>query len=253
MRITLFGLALLCLQVFAPSGWSQSKADSKIYLIGNSLTADTLPSLLDGLVQWHIDCGKNLQFIHDHPEKPCVKNSTLWTDALRDSQFDILVVQPHMGTTLAQDVSVISEWMTMQPHARLILHTGWERHHQLETSFHTQLVTADDERVNMVHAPAYFQLLMSRLQSRFPDRKIATTRAVHLLAAIEQDIQTQRAPFVALKELYRDDIHMQLQSGRYLMHNAMRRALGQPLSEQGFQVEDEIRAYLDRKLAASTD
>jgi hypothetical protein len=33
----------------------------KIFLIGNSLTWDTLPGLLDGDVQWHVDCGKNLK------------------------------------------------------------------------------------------------------------------------------------------------------------------------------------------------
>jgi hypothetical protein len=37
------------------------------YLIGNSLTQDTVPSGLDGDVQWHVDCGKSLPFIYENP------------------------------------------------------------------------------------------------------------------------------------------------------------------------------------------
>jgi len=33
---------------------------SSCYLIGNSLTWDTVPPLLSGDVQWHVDCGVNL-------------------------------------------------------------------------------------------------------------------------------------------------------------------------------------------------
>ena len=48
---------------------------SSCYLIGNSLTWDTVPPLLSGDVQWHVDCGVNLPFIYAHPDKPCVKES----------------------------------------------------------------------------------------------------------------------------------------------------------------------------------
>ncbi len=56
------------------------------YLIGNSLTWDTVPSRLDGDVQWHVDCGTSLPFVFKHPEKPCVKSSTLWPAALKKKQ-----------------------------------------------------------------------------------------------------------------------------------------------------------------------
>ncbi|MCA8989232.1 MAG: right-handed parallel beta-helix repeat-containing protein, partial [Planctomycetaceae bacterium] len=38
----------------------------RIYLIGNSLTWDTIPSLLDEAAEWHVDCGKPLPYIHAH-------------------------------------------------------------------------------------------------------------------------------------------------------------------------------------------
>jgi hypothetical protein len=248
MRVLLFALMLFWLGSPSRLTFAQAKADSKIYLIGNSLTADTLPALLDGQVQWHIDCGKNLQFIHDHPEKPCDKNSTVWTSALRETQFDFLVVQPHQGTTLSQDVAVISEWLSLQPKANLIIHTGWERHAGLEAVFHKTLQGPADDDMRMTHSPGYFELLQKRLQEKFPDRKIKSTRAVQVLDAIYHDIQAKRAPLPELKELYRDDLHMQVHAGRYLMHNVLRRALGQPISERGFQLEDDMRGFLNGKL-----
>ena len=90
-----------------------------VYLIGNSLTWDTVPGKLDGNVQWHVDCGKSLPFIFENPGKPCVKSSKLWTKALKEKQYDILSIQSHYGTTLKNDVETISKWMAMQPAACL--------------------------------------------------------------------------------------------------------------------------------------
>jgi hypothetical protein len=207
-----------------------------------------VPTALDGKVQWHIDCGKNLQFIFEHPEKPCLKSSTIWTAALRETQFDILVVQPFLGTSIDQDVAAISEWLKLQPNARLVLHTGWNRHAEFETAFHAP---ADHEK--MVHSPTYFQRLTERLSTQFPGRSISSTSAIQILDSIEHDIQDRKSPFTELKELYRDDIHMDLQNGRFLMHNAMRQALGQPISERGFQLEEPQKEYLKSKLVVASE
>jgi hypothetical protein len=55
-----------------------------------------------------------------------------------------------------------------------------------------------------------------------------------------------------LKQLYRDAIHMTHGEGRYLMHNLMRAALGQPPSDEGFPIAEEnpdLKAYLDQLIA----
>jgi hypothetical protein len=241
---------LTCAFVFctiAQQSLAQSKIPTKIYLIGNSLTNDTVPTALDGNVQWHIDCGKNLVFIHDNPDKPCLKSSKIWTQALKETQFDILVVQPFSGSTLEQDTRVISNWMKMQPGARVILHTGWNRHAVFESDYHA---TTDSQQSDfkMTYTPVYFDRLIAKLQSQFPTRSIASTQAMQLLDSVAHDIQDKKAPFATFQELYRDDIHMELQSGRFLMHNAMRLALGQPISERGFQLDDEHKKYLRSKL-----
>jgi len=214
----------------------------RIYLIGNSLTWDTRPGLLDHYVDWHVDCGKNLQFIFDHPVHPCVDSSRLWPIAVNQLQYDYLCLQPHYGTTLDQDIDVISRWMRMQPDAIVVLHTGW-----------AHSATAGDEFSGpagneMTHHVDYFGRLKSALSEKFPDRTIRQTDAFQALHRIAIDITTGAAPLDDLTDLYRDAIHMTQDGGRYLMHNLMRKAVDQPASDEGFDTatkRPELKAYLD--------
>jgi len=61
-----------------------------------------------------------------------------------------------------------------------------------------------------------------------------------------EDVDAGRAAIGGVEELYRDTIHLTLDHGRYLMHNAMRRALGLPRSAGGFKdLDPRVKAYLD--------
>ncbi len=175
------GVATLIL--LASAGATPGAEPPRYYLIGNSLTWDTVPSQLDGDVQWHVDCGKSLPYIYAHPEKPCVKSSTLWPKALKETQYDYLVVQPHYGSTLAEDVEVISRWARQQPHATLVIHTGWARQESRAQEYATKSASG-----KMQHSPRYFRQLIRQLQQRFPDREIRQTHAIDLLDRIAQDI-----------------------------------------------------------------
>lgn len=217
----------------------------KIFLIGNSLTWDTLPGLLDGDVQWHVDCGKNLQYIFDNPAGPCVKTSTCWKEALKAKQYDTLCVQPFFGTTLEQDLQVISAWLELQPTAGLVIHTGWNRAADFEQAYH---VTGEVK--HMSHSLGYFRALQTQLQAKHPERSIRLTAALAALDRVWHDIELGQAPFGSFAELYRDEIHMTTQAGRYLMHNVLRQALQQPLSDQGFQLEAAQKEYLDQRLSS---
>ena len=228
-----------------PAGSAPAPTATRFYLIGNSLTWDTVPSLLSGDVQWHVDCGTHLTRIFSHPDKPCVTNSTLWPAALRDRQYDVISVQPHYGSTLAQDVESISAWMKLQPAAVFVLHSGWSRHAQ-----HADEFAGYAAPEQMVHNPGYFRALLAELRRRHPGRELRQTLAQNLLAQIAEDIAAGQAPVKKLVELYRDDIHLKADSGKYLMHNAMRFALGQPLSAAGFATtEPAMKQYLDGVLA----
>ena len=241
---------LISLLMALPTGDSvaQEPSATRYYMIGNSLTWDAVPELLSGDIQWHVDCGTNLPFVYSNPQKPCVKSSVLWTTALREKQFDFVSVQPHYGSTLAQDVETISAWMKLQPKAVFVIHSGWAKHVQHADEFASY---APPEQ--MTHSPGYFRALLAELRRLHPGRELRQTLAHHLLAKIAEDIDAKQAPFEKLADLYRDDIHMKHESGKYLMHNAVRHALGQPFSTTGFEkMNAQVRQYLNGVLALLT-
>jgi len=228
-----------------PGAFAAEPAKTSYYLIGNSLTWDTVPGQLSGDVQWHVDCGVHLRHIYNNPGKPCVTNSTLWPTALRNKQYEVVSVQPHYGSTLAQDVEAISEWMKLQPKAVFVIHSGWARHAQREDEFAS--LAAPDQ---MTHSPGYLRALMAELRRLHPGRELRQTFAQNLLAQIASDIAAGAAPVKAVVDLYRDEIHLKAESGKYLMHNAMRLAMGQPPSAAGFdKIEPAMKRYLDGVLA----
>lgn len=238
-------VGLLLLAAFASLATTafadEPKKGPSYFLIGNSLTWDTVPSALSGDVQWHVDCGVNLPYIFAHPEKPCVKTSTLWPKAFAEKQYDFVSVQPHYGSTLAQDVETISAWMKLQPKAVFVIHTGWAFHARRAEEF-----AAYAAPVQMEHSPAYFRALSEKLWETNPGRTITTTHAQTLLAQVEEDIAAGESPLKRVEELYRDDIHLTHDAGKYLMHNAMRRAFLQPRSGTGFEkLDPKLKAYLD--------
>lgn len=234
-------LAVVLMLFGGPQVQGQESATRSYYLIGNSLTWDTVPGRLDGDVQWHVDCGVSLPYISQNPGKPCVKQSTIWPTALREKQYDVVSVQPHYGATLAQDVETISTWMQLQPKAVFVIHSGWAFHAQRADEFASY--TAPDQ---MAHSPVYIRALIRELKRLHPGRELRQTFAQNLLAQIAEDIAAERAPLKELEQLYRDPIHLTLDHGRYLAHNAMRRALGQPRSAAGFPKQDpELKQYID--------
>jgi len=191
-----------------------------------------------------VDCGKSLPYILESPEEPCVKNSRLWPEALVDKEYDFLSVQPHYGSTLAGDVKAISTWVEMQPKAVVVIHTGWARHALREKEYANPDISG-----KMQHSPAYFEALLGELKKRFPKRTFKRTRAIDVLHQIAADIKNGKAPLKQVSDLHRDKVHMGLQTGRYLMHNVMRHALGQPFSDKGFpEIDPELKKYLDRVL-----
>ena len=225
---------------------SEHGKPTKFFLIGNSLTWDTVPPKLDGDTQWHVDCGKSLPWMFQNPEKPCVKTSTLWPEALKAKQYDVISIQVHYGSTLTEDAVTISELIQKQPKAEVVIHTGWARHAERAEEWAMKNKSGD---APMKHHIAYFDALLDLIQKTHPDRTIRRTRAMDMLQQVVEDIEAGKAPIGDVVELYRDKVHMNVVTGRYLMHNAMRHALGQPRSAAGFEkLEPEMKAYLDSVL-----
>ena len=104
----------------------------------------------------------------------------------------------------------------------------------------------------MTHSPEYISQLLTKLRKTFPTREFRCTRTTELLDRVASDIKKGRAPLKRVEDLYRDAIHMKVDSGRYLMHNAMRVALDQPLSGQGFKIDPKVKNYFDALLRSSS-
>jgi len=191
-------------------------------------------------VHHHIYCSKNLQYIFDNPNDHCSPNSIPWTTALTTTQYDWISVQPFAGTTLQQDVDVISVFMALQPNAKFVLHAGWTA----EATFADDYTAGNPDDMARP-SPEYLTALRDELLLVDPTRKIRQTRSNDYLYRVYQDIQDGVAPFDSFSEMYRDSIHMHAQTGQYLMHNALRQAIDQPTSDEGFDVDPEAQAYFD--------
>jgi hypothetical protein len=240
----LFLVSKILIIVLTVAVSSAAMAD-QIFTIGNSLTWDTKPYDLDGDVDYHVYCSKNLEYIRDNPSGHCVRSSLPWTTALATRDYDWVSVQPFQGTTLEDDIQIISNWMQSQPTATFVIHPGWSAFASFPSDY--QRVNTDDL---MYPSEAYISDLMLGLKTLHPDRALRSTRTNRLLFDIYLDTQAGIGPFNSLTDLSRDFIHMGSNTGRYLAHNAMRRAMGQPLSTDGFDVDSSIKQYLDEKLTA---
>lgn len=229
-------------------------ANADIFLVGNSLTWDSRPMLLDEPSDFHIRSGRNLKHIYENPFDLSPTEAVSWQDALTTNEYDVIVIQPHFGTTLEEDVEVISAFMDLQPDAEIVIHTGWARHEDFVAAYETT-----DHGGMMTHSPSYFDDLQASLQSEYADRTISRTRHIDVLYEISQDIDAGVAPFQNFSELFRDTIHATIFEGRYLAHNLLRDALGMPLSRVGFETQsgelkfsEENRMYFDEKIQIQT-
>ncbi|TWT55030.1 hypothetical protein Pla22_26840 [Rubripirellula amarantea] len=229
-----------------------SFADAGIFFIGNSLTWDARPMLFDQPTDWHIRSGRNLPYILDHPSELNGTDSTSWDVGLVDHQYDWLVIQPHFRSTLQEDVDAISHWMQLQPNAKVLLHTGWARHAEIATIY-------EGGNVNdvMSHSPEYFDDLMSELAATDPGREISRTKHMDVLYEVKKDIEAGIAPIDEFSDLFRDSLHLTIFEGRYLAHNLLRNAVGEPTSTTGFVTQrgdlkfsQATKDYFDTKLLA---
>lgn len=133
----------------------------------------------------------------------------------------------------------------MQPRATFVIHTGWAHHEKRAQEYERK-----DFFGTMQHSPAYINALLSTLKNKYPEREFRQTHAIDLLAKIAAYVEAGKAPFNSVSDLHRDKIHVKIDTGRYLMHNCMRHALGQPRSAEHYEkLDPKIKAYLDSVLA----
>jgi hypothetical protein len=149
---------------------------------------------------------------------------------------------------LQEDLDVMSLSIAQQSNAVVIVHEGWADHARFEPEY-----LWPDSAGQMRHSRPYFDDLVSPLKTRFPNREFRRMYSTEFMAQVFYDAQNGIGPFEQLSDIYRDSIHTTFQTGRYLMHNAMRCALGQPPSDKPFILTTEEKHYLDQVLATVLD
>lgn len=223
---------------------STASAQDRLLQIGNSLTNDTVMFLYANEFELRDDsirAGSNLSQINDDPEQR-------WPGLIENNDYDFLAVQPFQGTTIGVDVSLISNWMTLEPNAVVIIHPAWNGHIRFASDY------IDPQFEVMRPSPAYIDELRSRLLVLHPSREIRLTRTHDILFSIHLDIENGAAPFEQLSDLYRDGLHMSLSGGRYMAHNAMMTALGRGIRTEVLETSfttnpsDEVKDYINQKI-----
>jgi len=226
-------------------------ARAEVYTLGSSYSWDARPYDLDGAVEWHVDCGRSLEYIRANPSLPCVASSTLWPIALSQESFAAVSFQPvnAVGSTLWDDLYSIYSWVQEQPDATIVIHQSWPVPRTWEAVLHGP---SDPSVTN--RSLAYGYELVAWLSMILPNHPVRLTRSNEMLDRIRHDCQRGTCPLPAgFDEMFRDASGHMSSYGRYLQHNALRGAFGQPIGVQPpqpeLQVPPEIKAYLDGVVA----
>jgi hypothetical protein len=188
-----------------------------ILVLGNSLTNDTVwwqyPSFdrRDAVT----GSGTNLLYTIEQPEL---------FDLMQRHSYDYVSVQPYQGTTLNQDVDIISDLMKIESSAVFIIHPGWTSSHVFPAHYVEELT------VEMRPSVAYIKELINRLRDLHPGREIVSSRSNDILYSIYLDIQAGQAPFEEFSELFRDPLHLSFDTGRYIAHNSILTSIGREIN-----------------------
>lgn len=205
-------------------------AGTMSYHIGNSITWDALPSLLDELAAeqghehvagWHIACSSDLEEIWASPDYTCIDSPEpfgKYTEALTQHEWDHVTLQPwRTGGTLASDAARILDFIELartnpaNRDTRFFIYQGWARLAYF-SSWTQHVADADDTR--SVTARQYFEHLLDRVRSQ-------TDAAVGLIPTGEVFYQLYGSGTVGAAELYRDGFHASYGIGRYAARMTM--------------------------------
>lgn len=206
-----------------------------VFAIGNSLTHDSRADRLTPDSDHHIAWAKAPGYILDHPEDYAA-GSTSWLDALTGRSWDVLVVQPHRGSTLADDLRAIEAWAALQPGAKLVIHPGWPTR--------DAVIETWEDLSSVPHSPEYLSLLADEV-FRATGRRATVTPASLAWVRVARDVEQGAGYYDSIEALYRDRVHASWPSGSYLAHNSLRHAIGMPLSNDLFGLSEPEAAYLN--------
>ena len=217
------------------------------YHVGNSLTEDAVvgafPEFADQRgfsheTGWHIYRGKSLPFIVSNP-RPSKQGGYsskhgFWDQALKNERWDVVTLQiyPSDGSTLASDVAAVEQLIatTRQNQAnrdtRFIIYGPWDITGEKYSQRWEEVAELNDESPTD-RRRQYFDEVWRRVQAAVPDADISLLMTGELLFSADQHIKQAGESggswlgFASLKDLYRDQVHLNGQQGRWLASLAM--------------------------------
>jgi len=225
-----FGLAISC----PAQGFNT-------YHMGNSLTWDArvsqgLPSLsadagFEHDTGHHIRCGKPLDYMANNPEDVCISSNQfgLYSDALVNSEWDAVTLQPHTGSTpqlelaAIQAIVAIAHQNPANTDTRFYLYATWPDQPMSgqvfgDIWFDTALATSTDP---FARVQSNFQWILDELRS---EPSVADTTFFYIpggevLAELDDRMRDGQIPgFTDVSMLYRDSIHLS-NVGRFVAAN----------------------------------
>jgi hypothetical protein len=216
-----------------------------LYCIGNSLTWGAKPNLLEypfsslGYVldvDYHIACGKSLNYMLSDPEFTCVDSLSgdTWIERLSSEaiEFDAVVFQPHLGASLAEELSAISRMIAIATEGGrnlgthyYILYT-WPRNLENLPADELWLQALDldasgdegDEEA-MKNTLAHFDYLLSEIRRLQPGISIHAVPVGSVLYALAEQLKKEdEGASASMGDFYSDSIHLKWASGEFISH-----------------------------------
>lgn len=212
-----------------------------LYCIGNSLTWGAKPGLLEypfsslGYaleVDYHIACGKSLKYILSDPEFTCVDSLSgdTWIERLSSEaiEFDAVVFQPHLGASLAEELSAISRMIAIATEGGRNLGTNyyilytWPRNLEDLPADALWLQALDldaSEGEAMKNTLAHFDYLLSEIRRLHPDTSIHAVPVGSVLYALAEQLKIEdEGASASIADIYADSIHLKWASGEFISH-----------------------------------
>jgi hypothetical protein len=216
-------LASLCVLVPVTA-----RAQTAIYVIGNSLTNDMVPDGLQAVanasgtpasVGFHIRASNSLTYIVANPGDVTYARGGHWPEALATTRWDAVTMQPYLGagSTLESEgaaVLALIDEARRGPNAatRFYVYAAWpsvtDTGGQYETYWRKPV--ANDPAQPTVLAAAYFDALLARLRRDVPAGVTVEVIPVgEVMAQIDRKLRAGAQPGIRdVTDLYRDADHM---------------------------------------------
>lgn len=217
----------------------------KVFSIGNSLLADASPGVLGRGVGYVINSGEGLSYHAANPTSSTSADSYFWGDAASDQSWDALILQPFpedplqtLATELANCQTIIDAFDVNSPDAIILIHEGFAPSSSVEAG--TRIDNAFNGSFD--YSDGYFEELVKGLRAANPGRDIRRSQTNRAVWVVKEDLEAGTDPLLLASSideiggdfggdaLYRDGLHINYTSGRYLVHNCCRRALGLPIN-----------------------